>query len=85
MAVLKLAAILRIAIALDASRSQRVNNIQCQRSGTRLVILVPNMDDLSVEQLALRQARIMFEEVYGLSVLLRTTERPELRGQSAQL
>jgi len=84
-AVLKLAAILRIAIALDASRSQRVNNIQCQRSGTRLVILVPNMDDLSVEQLALRQARIMFEEVYGLSVLLRTTERPELRGQSAQL
>ncbi|MFG0334003.1 MAG: exopolyphosphatase [Maioricimonas sp. JB049] len=84
-AVLKLAAILRIAIALDASRSQRVNNIQCQRSGTRLVILVPNMDDLSVEQLALRHARIMFEEVYGLSVLLRTTERPELRGQSSQL
>jgi exopolyphosphatase/guanosine-5'-triphosphate,3'-diphosphate pyrophosphatase len=84
-AVLKLAAMLRIAIALDASRSQRVHEIRCSRSGNRLVVTVPNVDDLSVEQLAMKQGTGMFEDVFGMKVLLRTTERPELRGSSSQL
>ena len=84
-AVLKMSAMLRIAIALDASRSQRVHEIRCSRSGNRLVITVPNVDDLSVEQLAIKQGAGMFEEVFGMKVLLRTTERPELRGSSSQL
>jgi exopolyphosphatase/guanosine-5'-triphosphate,3'-diphosphate pyrophosphatase len=83
-AVLKLAAMLRLAIALDTSRNQRIREFRCKRHGNRLVISVPNVDDLSVEQLALKQGCGMFEEVFGLKVLLRTTERPELRGTSAQ-
>jgi exopolyphosphatase/guanosine-5'-triphosphate,3'-diphosphate pyrophosphatase len=84
-AVAKLAAILRVAIALDASRSQRVRSIQCTREKSRLVVTVPEVDDLAVEQLALRQGRSLFEEIYGMRVLLRTQARQQLRGQSAQL
>jgi len=84
-AVAKLAAILRIAIALDASRTQRVRDIQCRRDRSRIIITVPQVDDLSVEQLALRRGRTLFEEVYGVSVLLRTAGLGELKEPSAQL
>jgi exopolyphosphatase / guanosine-5'-triphosphate,3'-diphosphate pyrophosphatase len=83
--VSKLAAILRIAIALDASRSQRVRSIQCTREKSTLIVTVPDVDDLSVEQLALRPGRSLFEEIFGMRVLLRTQARKPLRGQSAQL
>jgi exopolyphosphatase/guanosine-5'-triphosphate,3'-diphosphate pyrophosphatase len=83
--VSKLAAILRIAIALDASRSQRVRDISCVRDRSRLIITAPHVEDLSVEQLALRQGRALFEEVYGIQVLLRTQGRVDQRGSSSQL
>ena len=83
--VSKLAAILRIAIALDASRTQRVSNITCQRERSRLVIGVPLVDDLSVEQLALRQGRSLFEEIYGVTVQLRPEARREAKQPSSQL
>jgi exopolyphosphatase / guanosine-5'-triphosphate,3'-diphosphate pyrophosphatase len=84
-AVLKLAAMLRIAIALDASRAQRVHEIKSARHKQRLIITVPDVEDLSVEQLALKQGSGMFEDVFGLKVQLRTAERPQLRGSSSQL
>ena len=71
--VAKLAAILRVAVALDDSRSQRISNFSCRREDHRLVISIPNIEDLSLEQLALRQNGALFEETYGLQVLLRTT------------
>ena len=83
--VAKLASILRVAVALDASRSQRVHSIHCSREKSTLIVTVPDVDDLSVEQLALRQGRSLFEEIFGLRVLLRTQARKQLRGQSAQL
>ncbi len=76
-AVSKLAAILRVAVALNDSRSQRINNIRCEIKGNRLVISVPNVQDVSLEQLALRQNASMFEEVFGLQVQLRA-----LRGEA---
>jgi exopolyphosphatase/guanosine-5'-triphosphate,3'-diphosphate pyrophosphatase len=84
-AVLKLAAMLRIAIALDASRSQRIHELQCSRHKQRLIIVAPEVEDLSVEQLALKQGSGMFEDVFGLKVQLRRTERPQLRGSTSQL
>ncbi|MBC8355259.1 MAG: Ppx/GppA family phosphatase [Planctomycetes bacterium] len=71
-AVSKLAAILRIAVALSDSRSQRIDNIRCETQGNRLVISVPNVQDISLEQLALRQNASLFEDVFGLQVQLRT-------------
>jgi exopolyphosphatase / guanosine-5'-triphosphate,3'-diphosphate pyrophosphatase len=84
-AVLKLAAILRLAIALNASRSQRIHELQCARHKQRLIITVPDVEDVSVEQLALRQGGGMFEDVFGLKVQLRRAERPQLRGSTSQL
>lgn len=70
--VAKLAAILRVAVALDESRSQRITDFECRREEGRLVLAIPNIEDLSLEQLALRQNGALFEEVYGLPLLLRT-------------
>lgn len=72
-AVAKLASILRIAIALDETRAQRVSKVRCVRDGERFVIHTTGVEDLSLEQLALRQTGNLFEEVFGMSVLLRTS------------
>lgn len=69
--VAKLSAILRLAIALDESRSGRVKDVECRREHDRLVIRIPALDDVSLEQLSMRQNAGLFEEVYGIGVLLR--------------
>jgi exopolyphosphatase / guanosine-5'-triphosphate,3'-diphosphate pyrophosphatase len=74
-AVAKLAGLLRIAIALDESRSQRITDIRCVREKDRLVIGVPGVDDLSLEQLAINQTGGLFEETYGMKVLLRRVRK----------
>ena len=83
--VSKLAVLLRIAIALDASRSQRIRKIECHRVRNRLIISVPNVDDVSVEQLAMPSARSFFESVFGLQLLLRTQVRATASEPSSQL
>ena len=70
-AVSRMAAVLRVADSLDQSRSQRVTRIRCHCEDQRLVITVDGVDDLSVEQLELRQRGPMFEDTYGMQVLLR--------------
>ena len=70
--VLKLAAILRVADALDRSLSQRVQGLECAHDEDRMVITVPHLRDLALEQLAVQNKGPMFEEVYGMKVVLRT-------------
>ena len=70
-AVSRMAAILRVADALDHSRSQRITRFNCERDEGRLVITVSGVDDLSLEQLELRQKGSLFEDSYGIDVLLR--------------
>jgi exopolyphosphatase/guanosine-5'-triphosphate,3'-diphosphate pyrophosphatase len=70
-AVAKMAALLRVAVSLNESRSQRIHDFSCSVEDSRLVISIPRADDLSLEQLALRQNGSLFEEVFGLRVLLR--------------
>ena len=70
-AVAKMAAILRVADALDESRSQRIHELSCSRENGRLVISIPMVEDLSLEQLALKQNGSLFEETFGSPVLLR--------------
>jgi exopolyphosphatase / guanosine-5'-triphosphate,3'-diphosphate pyrophosphatase len=76
--VAKMAALLRTAVALDESRSQRIRTLECRREDNHLVISVPGVDDLSLEQLALRQSGSLFEEILGMSVQLRA-KRYEVR------
>lgn len=74
--VSKLAAILRIALALDASRNQRIRQIECSRVRNRIVISVSTTEDLSIEQIALRRNQGFFETIFGLDVFLRSKMKP---------
>jgi exopolyphosphatase/guanosine-5'-triphosphate,3'-diphosphate pyrophosphatase len=69
--VSKLASILRVAAALDRSYSQRIRELTCEIKRDRLIISVPGVEDLSLEQIALKQSCSLFEETYGISILLR--------------
>ncbi|MEX0704039.1 MAG: Ppx/GppA phosphatase family protein [Planctomycetales bacterium] len=70
-AVSKMAALLRVADALERSHSQRIREVRCEREDDLLVISVPDADDLSLEQLALKQKGALFEEAFGLQPMLR--------------
>jgi exopolyphosphatase / guanosine-5'-triphosphate,3'-diphosphate pyrophosphatase len=68
----RLASILRIAIALSHSRSQRIRQMDCVLEKNKLIIKAKGRTgDLSMEQLELRQNAGMFQDVFGLGVLLR--------------
>lgn len=71
--VAKLSAILRVAKALDAARQQRIRDFQINRVEKRLVISVSNVSDISIEQLELRQNGGLFEDVFGLQVVLKNS------------
>ncbi len=73
-AVSKLAAILRVAKSLDASRNQRINQITCRVEGKKtLAIYIDNVTDMSLERLELRREQYLFENVFGLRIELRQT------------
>lgn len=74
-AVTKMAAMLRIAIALDDTRTGRIRDVTCQREEKRMVISVPGVDDVSLEQLALRTNSSLFRDIFGVPVMLRAGER----------
>lgn len=74
-AVSKMAAILRLAKSLDASRSQRVQKVRFQRRRNSIDIYVAGVEDLAVEQLALRQTGNLIQEIYGLPVQLRVDRK----------
>ncbi|QDV81288.1 Exopolyphosphatase [Stieleria magnilauensis] len=70
----KLASILRLATALDDTRTSRIREIECQTDGKRLMIHVPGVRDVSLEQIAMKQQAGLFRDVFGLSVVLRAGE-----------
>lgn len=72
LAVSKMAAILRVADALDRNRMQQVRTLRCTREEGHLVVWVRDIEDLTLERLALREKGNFFEEVYGMKVIFRT-------------
>jgi exopolyphosphatase/guanosine-5'-triphosphate,3'-diphosphate pyrophosphatase len=72
--VSKLAAILRLATALDDTRTSRIREIDCQVDEKRLIIQVPGVRDISLEQIAMRQQAGLFQDVFGRQVILRAGE-----------
>ncbi len=69
--VSKLAAILRVADALDQNHMQQIGDVAFLRERGRLVILVRGVQDLTLERLAVRQKGELFEDIYGMNVELR--------------
>ncbi len=70
--IAKLAGILRVAKALDASRQQRIHDFVIERVGSKIVLTIPNVSDIALEQLELRLQGGLFEDVFGLQVVLRS-------------
>lgn len=71
MRVSKLAAILRIADALDRSHAARIPEVQVEIKKQKLILHLPGIADASVERLAMRSKANLFRDIYGLQVTLR--------------
>jgi exopolyphosphatase/guanosine-5'-triphosphate,3'-diphosphate pyrophosphatase len=72
--VSKLAAILRLATALDDTRTSRIREVECTVDKRRLTIQVPGVRDVSLEQIAMNQQSGMFRDIFGRPVMLRAGE-----------
>ncbi len=70
MVINKLAALLRLADALDRGHSQQVQQVRCERRENELVIFTPGVTDLTLERRAAIAKADLFEEIYGLKVRL---------------
>lgn len=72
MIVSKLGAILRVADALDRNHMQQVRDISFVRRPGVLHIYVHDVEDLTLEGVALKEKGSMFNDVYGMRVVLET-------------
>jgi exopolyphosphatase/guanosine-5'-triphosphate,3'-diphosphate pyrophosphatase len=68
--VSKLAAILRVADALDRAHLQRIKDVRVERRRDSFVLMAPTAEDLSVERSGLKSKGDLFEEVFGFTVVL---------------
>lgn len=74
--VSRLAAILRVAVALDHTGTQRIGEIECTIEKNRMVLTATRVaGDLSLERMELRQKTSLFEDTFGMGVLLREPSR----------
>ena len=77
LAVSKMAAILRVADALDRNHMQQVRDVRFSREDGQFVVWVCDVEDLTLERLALNEKGSMFEEVYGMKVVFRAESSTE--------
>ncbi|MCH2182537.1 MAG: exopolyphosphatase [Mariniblastus sp.] len=76
-AVAKLAAILRVAKALDASRTQRIREIECHVMPKQVKIILPSLTDISLEQLEVTRTCQLFEDIFGTKIVIATMDDHE--------
>lgn len=69
--VCELAAILRVADALDAGNRQAIGRIELELKRDCVVVTAWGTSDLTLERMRLQQKGAMMEQVYGLKVLLK--------------
>ena len=72
--VQKLSALLRVADALDRSHTQQISIEGLEFKSDRLVIQTSHPGDLSLEDMSLAEKGDLFEDVFGLRVILRFDE-----------
>jgi len=66
--VLKLAAILRVADALDRSHSQRITDIAILQKEDSFILRVKNTHDTNLEKSALAEKGDLFESIFGYNI-----------------
>ncbi len=68
--VLKLSAILRLADALDKGHGSRIKEITAEKTGEELYIRCDHTGDITLERFGIVTKGEMFEEVFGLKVVI---------------
>lgn len=71
MVVAKLAAILRVANAMDRSHKQKFKNVKAAIKNKELVITIETMDDIALEKGLLATKADAFEKIFGLKPVIR--------------
>lgn len=74
--VSKLAALLRVADAMDRAHAAQIQEFRCERHGEDFVIVVPGVIDLTLERKALPQKADLFTDVFGMKVRLEEERMP---------
>ncbi len=82
MTVAKLAAILRVADSLERTHRETPRAMEFRREADRFVILLRDMEDLTMERLALKDKGNLFADVFGMVPELREV-RTEPPGSAA--
>lgn len=71
----KLAAILRVADALDRSRTQSIRKMKIKLSEAQMVIEAGHKGEFAAERRAISDKGNMFEQVYGRTIVLRAIDK----------
>jgi exopolyphosphatase/guanosine-5'-triphosphate,3'-diphosphate pyrophosphatase len=68
--LLKMAAILRVADALDRGHSQHIKRITVEKRGETIVLHTEGNHDLSLELMGLKEKGGLFEDVFGYKIAI---------------
>ncbi len=66
--VQKLTAILRVADALERSHTQRIRDFRIQTKGRKLELLVPDIHDITIEEMAMKIKGELFSDIFGYEI-----------------
>ena len=68
--VQKLAALLRVAEAMERAHAHRISSFTARFNNRRLELLVPDVQDLTLENMGLRAKGAMFADIFGYEAVL---------------
>ena len=68
--VQKLAALLRVAEAMERAHSHRISDFTVRYNNRRIELLVPGVHDLTLENRALRDKGALFTDIFGYDIIL---------------
>lgn len=84
MIISKLAAILRVADALNKSHGLRSDNIRFTRNDEELIVTVSGVGDLTLERRSISLKADLFEDIYGLRLRLEEEQPAPVREQPSE-
>jgi len=68
--VTKLSALLRVADALDRAHTSRIRNIHIEVQKRKLILNIRDVQDASVERLAMRNKGGLFQDIFGMEIII---------------
>jgi exopolyphosphatase/guanosine-5'-triphosphate,3'-diphosphate pyrophosphatase len=71
----KLAAILRVADSLDRAHQQRISSVECILEDEAVILTSQEIDNPTLERMALKDKDDLFQQVYGMRIELRSHTR----------